>query len=54
MTQKSGEEITNEMKMNEIRNELRAIKRNQEIEIRGQIEVQGEVENKMHTCPKIL
>ena len=49
MIQQWGEELTNE-----IRQELRAIKMNQEMEIQGRKEVQGESENKMRTCPKVL
>ena len=54
MIQQLGEEVTKEMKMNEILQELRAIKLNQELEIQGKIEIQGEAENKLRTCPKIL
>ena len=54
MIQQPGDEVTNNMRMNEICQELRAIKLNQELGINGEIEIQGEAENKLRTCPKIL
>ena len=54
MSQQPRDEVTNDMRMEEIRQELKHIKLNQEQELSSISDMQGNIKNNQKTCPKIL
>ena len=54
LSQQPRDEITNDMKLEEIRQELKHIKLNQEQEFSSTSDMQGHSDKKPRTCPRIL